>query len=82
MNSFTQMKELEAKSEVINDSLWYVNPRDVAALIEATHQAAMEDFKELVTKLAVGVDQQGRQWVELKDLIIALSPQEPLTDKE
>jgi len=38
------LKELKNKSEVINDSLWYVNPDDV---IKAISQTREETIKEM-----------------------------------
>ena len=39
------LKELKNKSEVINDSLWYVNPDDIK---EAISQTREETIKEII----------------------------------
>lgn len=40
------LKELKNKSEVINDSLWYVNPDDVIKAISQTREKTIREMEE------------------------------------
>ena len=39
------LKELKNKSEVINDSLWYVNPDDIKEAISQTREETIKEME-------------------------------------
>ena len=39
------LKELKNKSEVINDSLWYVNPDDIKEAISKTREETIKEME-------------------------------------
>jgi glutathione synthase/RimK-type ligase-like ATP-grasp enzyme len=47
------LKELKNKSEVINDSLWYVNPDDVIKAISQTREETIREVKEMLSKIVL-----------------------------
>ena len=42
------LKELKNKSEVINDSLWYVNPDDIKEAISQTREETIREAEEML----------------------------------
>lgn len=42
------LKELKNKSEVINDSLWYVNPDDIKEAISQTREETIREVEEML----------------------------------
>ena len=47
------LKELKNKSEVINDSLWYVNPDDIKEAISQTREETIREVKEMLSKIVL-----------------------------
>lgn len=44
------LKELKNKSEVINDSLWYVNPDDVNNALDQTREETIREVEKRIVK--------------------------------
>lgn len=42
-----QLNEVKRNSEVINDSLWYVNPKDIEKALEETYEEGREKERDI-----------------------------------
>lgn len=55
------LEELKAKSEVINDHLWYVHPSDIIEALEKAREEGREEERQFILNVLDGIDIADKQ---------------------